>query len=222
MRGLRPLCFLLALALLGGCLAAPGPAGGPETEPAGTPTVTPGDSATASPGEMPLPASATPGGSDGSVVDYADLPSESRAAFDDALDGTVSFVPDSQYVDGDHTVDAAKPFYDHEYVRKNGTQYPIDVSMDGKLYASYGIDSEPVDGDEVGSAVDVSNLSGEVRDEVRWAVENGSHSVPAGKWDSLPAELSDTEYVRYEGETYKLSYMVGDYWAIRLTVEGKN
>lgn len=226
MRGFRPLSLLLTLAVLGGCLAAPGPAGETTTAPGDatrTPTQTPTDRGTVPLRETPLPGSPTPDESTGdSVVEYAELPAESRAAFDDALDETVSFAPDSPYVDGEHTVDAASPFHDYEYVRKNGTRYPIDLSMDGELYASYGIDSEPVDADPNETVVTVSNLSTEVRDEVRWAVENGSHGVPAGKWDSLPRALGDLEYVRYEGETYRLSYLVGDYWALRLTVEGPN
>ncbi|WP_459192159.1 hypothetical protein [Halosimplex sp. J119] len=215
----RPLSLLVVLAALGGCLAAPGPAGEPTADTA-TATPTPTDTGTVPPGETPLPDSPTPGEPNhGETVDYADLPPESRAAFDDTLDGTVSFVPDTQYVDGEHTVDAAKPFHDYEYVRKNGTQYAIDLSMDGKLYVSYGIDSEPVGKDVNATAVRVSSLSTDVRDEVRWAVENGSHTVPAGKWDSLPGELGDAEYVRYRGKTYDMSYMYGDYWALRLSVE---
>lgn len=228
MRGIRPLSLslLLALALLGGCLAAPSPTGESTDEPTGvttqTPTQTPipVDSSTTPPGETPLPGTTTPDGSNGEAIDYAELPAESQAAFDDALDGTVSFVPDSPYVDGEHTVDAANSFNDYDFVRKNGTRYSIDLSMDGELYATYGIDSEPVDTAPNETAIRVSNLSADVRDEVRWAVENGSHTIPAGKWDSLPAELGDIEYVRYEGETYSLSYMVGDYWALRLTVKG--
>ncbi|MFC7139131.1 hypothetical protein ACFQMA_04670 [Halosimplex aquaticum] len=225
MRGLRPLSLLLALAVLGGCLAAPGPAGETTTTPtdAATQTPTSTEQSTVPPGETPLPGSPTPDESNaGKTIDYADLPAESRAAFDDAFDHRVSFVPDSPYVEGEHTVDAASPFHDYEYVRKNGTRYPIDLSMDGELYASYGIDSERVDGDVNGTVVPVSNVSTEVRDEVRWAVENGTHHVPAGKWDSLPGELGGLEHVCYEGETYSLSYIVGDYWALRLTVEDGN
>ena len=62
----------------------------------------------------------------------------------------------------------------------------------------------------------LSDLPENVRTETRWAIENGSHTVPFGKWDSLPESLQETEYVRYENETYGTSYAVGDFWAYEL------
>jgi hypothetical protein len=229
---------LVALAAVGGCLAAPGPGDGatptdpldPTDTPTGTPTATPTDSpATGTPGSTPstdAPTEAPPSVSptpneptDGNTVDYSELPSGSQAAFDDALDRRISFVPDSPYVEGNHTTEAAGPFRDHAFVRKDDQRYRIDIAMDGRLYASYSIYADRASPGENASVTAYATLSAEVRDEVRWAVENGSHDVPTGKWDSLPTELGDTTYVRYDDETYRTSYAVGDYWAETMTVE---
>ncbi|QPV63359.1 hypothetical protein I7X12_01610 [Halosimplex litoreum] len=218
---------LVALAAVGGCLAAPGPGGDGATPtasatPTATPTGTPDSSpSTATPTAAPPNASPTPNPTptDGNTVDYAELPPDSQAAFDDALDGQISFVPDSPYVEGNHTTEAAGPFRDHAFVRKDGQRYRIAVAMDGPLYASYSIYADPASPGENASVTAYANLSADVREEVRWAVENGSHDVPTGKWDSLPQELGDTTYVRYDDATYRMSYAVGDYWAERMTVE---
>ncbi|ELZ23205.1 hypothetical protein C475_16189, partial [Halosimplex carlsbadense 2-9-1] len=174
-----------------------------------TPTATP-------PNGSPTP-TATP--ADGNTVDYSELPPASQAAFDDALDGRISFVPDSPYVEGTHTAEAANPFGDPDFVRKDGRLYRIETAMDGQLYASYSIYADRLDSAGNVSATAYGDLSSEVRDEVRWAVENGSHDVPMGKWHSLPTELGNASHVRYDGETYEMSYAVGDYWAVTMTVE---
>lgn len=236
----RLIAALVALAAVGGCLAAPGPGDGatptgsvgPTDAPAtDTPTETPTDSSatgtadsiptTATPTEAPPNGSPTPSvtPADGNTVDYSELPPASRAAFDDALDGRISFVPDSPHVEGNHTAEAAKPFGDPDFVRKDGRLYRIDAAMDGQLYASYSIYADRDSPGENASVTAYANLSAEVSDEVRWAVENGSHDVPTGKWDSLPQELGDTTYVRYDNETYRMSYAVGDYWAVTMTVD---
>ncbi|WP_436912170.1 hypothetical protein [Halosimplex marinum] len=238
MERIRLIAALLALVAVGGCLAAPGPGDGgtatdsadPTDAPAGSPTATPTDSsptgttdpAASTDTPTPAPPSASPTPSeptDANTVDYSALPPASQAAFDDALDGEISFVPDSPYVEGNHTVEAAGPFRGHAFVRKGDHLYRIDTAMDGRLYASYSIYADRASPDENATVTAYGNLSTEVRDEVRWAVENGSHDVPMGKWDSLPEELQETSHVRYDGEAYRLSYAVGDYWAETLTVE---
>jgi hypothetical protein len=230
---------LVALAAVGGCLAAPGPGDGatptasvtPTDSPTGTPTATPADSpATGTPDSTPAtdsPTEAPPSGSptptttptEGNTVDYSALPSDSQAAFDDALDGQISFVPDSPYVEGNHTTEAAGPFRDHAFVRKDGQRYRIAIAMNGPLYASYSIYADSASPGENASVTAYANLSTEVDDEVRWAIQNGSHDVPTGKWNSLPQELGNASYVSYDGETYRMSYAVGDYWAEIMTVE---
>jgi len=236
----RLIVTFVALAALGGCLAAPGPGGDgatptdsmdPSDAPAtgtsvGTPASSPATGTPDSPSPTdtptPDPPSASPTASEpttGNTIDYSELPPASQAAFDDALDGQISFVPDSPYVEGDHTTEAAGPFRDHAFVRTDGQHYRIDIAMDGRLYASYSIYADRASPGENASVTAYANLSAEVRDEVRWAVENGSYDVPTGKWDSLPTELGNTSYVRYDGETYRTSYAVGDYWAERMTVE---
>jgi hypothetical protein len=168
-----------------------------------------------SPSVSPTPSEPT----NANTINYSTLPPASQAAFDDALDSEISFVPDSPYVDGNHTIEAAGPFRGHAFVPKGGHLYRIDMAMDGRLYASYSIYAEQISPEGNTTATACGNLSTEVRDEVRWAVENGSYGVPMGKWDSLPGELQETSHVRYDGETYRLSYAVGDYWAETLTVE---
>jgi len=225
----RLLAALVALAALGGCLAAPGPTGDGAT-PTDTPTDTPAITSTGTPESTfstdtptPAPPSASPTPSptptDGNTVDYSALPPASQAAFDDALDGEISFVPDSPYVEGNHTVEAARPFRDSAFVRTDGGLYRIETAADGRLYASYSIYADRLDAEENVSVTPYATLSTRVRDEVRWAIENGSHDVPTGKWDSLPEELGEASVVRYDGELYEMSYAVGDYWPETMTVE---
>lgn len=195
MRLTIPLAILL---LLAGCSA---PAGGP------TDTTTPESAAT-----TPTDATAA------NTVAYDDLSAEARSAFAAAADGTARFVPDSPYVEGDaYDADAADVFADHAYVVRDGTYYAVSLEPDGYV-ASYHIQTEPATVGQNDSAVAVEDLSPDVRDEVRSAVENGSHAVPPGKWSSQPPALEDHEYVRYEGETYRLMAIHGDHPTYELTV----
>lgn len=212
-----PVLIVLSVVAACGCIAPGGPSAGSPTGATETPTPTPTDStSTGTPTVADPPADAR----DGTTVEYGDLTATQQAAFDAALGGEARFVPNTSYVDGEFHFEDADPFRSHRYVRKNGTYYEIDRSS-GELYASYGIDATvgTPGPDENATVVDVGNLSADVRDEVRWAIENGTHSVPAGKWQSLPVELQDTRYVRYEDEVYRLGYAVGDSWALVLTVE---
>lgn len=221
------LTALLLIVATAGCLGPAGPAtpdAGPaatptDTQTDGTPTDTPTDG-TPTPTPSPPPGTTTdPAPSDANTVAYADLSPAAQAAFDAARDGEARFLPDSEYVDGEfHDPDALGPFRQHEYVSKNGTTYALSVHQ-GTLYASYGIDAAPASPGDDASVVAYENLSANVSTEVRRAIENGSHHVPLGKWDSYPEELGNVDYVSYEDETYRLSRVVGDYWVQVLTAE---
>jgi len=192
-----PLALLL---LLAGCSAPTGgPTGAATPEPTETPAITP--DATAA-----------------NTVDYDDLSPEARAAFEAALDDGARFAPDSPYL-GNETYDvaAADVFDEHAYVERDDTYYAVSLEHGGYV-ASYHVraDAATVGGDARVVALD--NLSADVRDEVRSAIENGSHSVPPGKWRSLPPALEDHEFVRYENETYRLSAIHGDIPTYELTV----
>lgn len=202
---MRRLTLVLTLLLvLAGCT-------GPGSDVAGTetPTVTPASTPTVT---LDTPTDATAG----NTVDYVDLSPEGQAAFDAAVDGEVKFLLESPYVEGEYfEPSVAEEFGDVEYVRTDERTYALSRSF-GELYASYDLYAEPASPADDATVIDHENLSSNVSTEVRWAVENGSHYLPLGKWDSLPPDLDDTDYVRYDGKTYRMSYAVGDYWVLVL------
>jgi len=228
----RALAALLVCALVAGCLGtnAPGstPGAGEATGVTDTPTPTPSQTPPAGAGTTTGP---TPGGetgttptarpASGGTVAYENLTETERRAFRAALDGPVEFVPQTPYVPNDtFPVEVAGVFEAQDVLVRNGTRYALTLdSGTGTLYASYLIEATPGAPGENETVVAVEDFSPEVREVVRSAVETGSRDVPLGKWDSLPGELAETRYVEYEGETYRLGYAVGDYWADVLTVE---
>ncbi|WP_225334614.1 hypothetical protein [Halomicrobium urmianum] len=196
-----PLVALLSLAALAGCSGLVDGAGQPGDPTAETPAAT----ATPPPGSPDA---------DGSAVAYESLTDEQQAAVREAVNGSVRFVPDSPYVNDSAGYSNAiiDPFRGHDYVRYDGTDYEIRISS-GRLYASYGIHAERGSPGENDTVVPVEDLPESVREEVREAVETGDYHAPMGRWDSLPEPLGETRYVRYDDETYRLIYAVGDYWA---------
>ena len=144
-----------------------------------------------------------------------------QAAVDDARTSEVEFVPDSPYVNDSegYSYELIDPFRDHEYVAVDGTHYDIELAGTGTLYASYGIRATEATPDQNATVVAVDDLPDRVRDEVRSAVENGNYHAPMGKWDSLPQSLQDTRYVSHENQTYRLSYVVSDFWAFELRLD---
>lgn len=191
---MRPAIPMAVLFLLAGCSA-----------PAGGPTVT------------PTPATPTDATAANTVA-YGNLSAEARSAFDAAVDGSARFAPDSPYVEGEaYDVAAADVFGDHGYVTRDGTYYAVSLEPDGYV-ASYHIQAANATVGGNASVAPLGELSADVRDEVRSAIENGTHSVPPGKWNTLPAALSDHEFVRYEGETYHLAVVHGDHPTYELSV----
>lgn len=210
----RLLCAVLLV--FAGCLGpGAGPVGteSPTDAPTPTPTASPTPVESPTPTTSPPPATtAEPGPTDANTVAYDALSPDARDAFDAAREGEARFLPDSPYVDGEfHDPDALGQFRDHGYVETNGTVYELSLHQ-GALYASYSIHADRESPGENASVVAFDDLDANVSAQVRSAVENGSHHVPLGKWDSLHPALRDVEYVRYEGESYRLSYAVGDYW----------
>ncbi|SDN01418.1 hypothetical protein SAMN04487949_3167 [Halogranum gelatinilyticum] len=206
--------LVVGLIVLAGCTGGP-PAGSETATQTQTPATITHDGPTTS-------TSPTPTTNESRVVDFDELNADQQAAFRDALDGTVAFVPNSSYVAADegYPSDQAGPFRDTDYVRYEGELYRIDIDYGaGELYASYGISAElgvPSDSETVTNFTD---LPADLRDEVRTALVEGDYYAPSGKWDSLPQPLGDTDYVRYENETYRMEYVVGDQWADLMTVE---
>ncbi|MFC7176123.1 hypothetical protein [Halosegnis marinus] len=206
------LCVLLAgCAGLGG-QTTPSPSETPEQDP--TPTVT----AT----ETPVVGSPTPTPtvtpSSANTVAWRDLSAAAREAFRTSYrpNGLAVFVPESPYIDGEtFAPSVAEPFAEHDFVRRNGTLYRVRLDT-GELYASYGVDV--VAEDPGGANVTAfANLTAEHRRAVRAAVENGTYRTDLGE----PTTVSSLagEYVRYEGEVYRVRVTVGDYWARLLRVE---
>lgn len=191
---------LVAIVLLAGCAGLVDPGDG-----AGTPIATSTPTA-------PADANAS------NTVTYEELGEEATAAFEAARTGGARFIKDTEYVDGDpFDPDAFDEYAAHQYVERNGTYYEVIPSM-GELYATYYIRTTPANA-SLANATAVSDLPETVRDEVRWAVKNGSHSTTLGKWSSLPAPIADTEYVHVDGDVYQLTVAVGDSWVQRIALQ---
>lgn len=212
---------LLALVALAGCIGSTAPAGTPdETATETPPPTTTEPTGTIPDGATPVESTAAEptGPTDANTVAYENLTATQQAAVDEALRGSATFVPDSPYVSDDEgfSYEHVGPFQEHDYLRHDGQLYEIELGSMGELYAQYGIYASPGEPGPNETARPLSDLPEDVRDEMRWAIENGSHTVPFGKWYSLPESLQETEYVRYENETYVTSYAVGDFWAYEL------
>lgn len=217
---------LVLLVALAGCLGASG-GGQPADAPTDTPTTTsapPDDTTTEPPGDATTtPPDGTTTGEEptaGDTVAYGDLSSRQQAAFEAAIDGEVRFVPDTPYVNDSEGYDIAivDSFKQHDYVRYEGERYRLSFRS-GRLYAQYGIQATAGDPGEGDAVTALADLPEDVRDEVRTAIEEGDYHAPAGKWDSLPEPLAETGYVRSDGETYRMSYVVGDTWAPVMTTK---
>ena len=157
------------------------------------------------------------------TVEYADLSASRQRAFDAAIDGEASFLDEgtreSPYVDREYFgYTQLSPFRGKEYVLKDGTYYSLSIRQ-ANLITSYRIHAARSNPPEHASTVDLSHLSSETRDPVRWAIENGSHSVPAGKWSRVPEPLHEVDYVEVENTTYRLTYSVGDSWVLVMRAE---
>jgi hypothetical protein len=228
-----PTALLLVLVVaVAGCTGGPvGTQPAPATatatpEQPSTPTDTPTPTATPPPTPPATTTPATPGPPTAkNTVDYAELSPTQKRAFDRAVDGEAQFVDDSAlespYVGDEYFArDAADPFESYDYVRKNGTHYRVSYEESvGDGLATYGIRATERRPPDDANVVALENLSTEVREPVRWAVENGSHGVPAGKWSSLPQAFDRFEYVRVSGDTYRISVVYGDLIADALHVE---
>lgn len=222
---LPPLALVLALVALGGCVSVGDPAS--PTAPAtptddtltptptdGTPTPTPTDG-------TPIPTPTSGEAPTGVVLEYANLTDEQQAAVRAAVDGGARFVPNTSYVDeAGFDIQQAGPFRRADWVHYDGTYYAVEM-QDGRLYASYGIRATPATPEGNASVTPFASVPDEYRDELRTALESGRYFAPAGKWDSLPEPFSDTRYVRYQNRTYRMEYVVGDTWAVVMTLRAR-
>jgi hypothetical protein len=179
----RTVIALVALLALAGCSGLAGPDGTSPT--AGEPTTEPGE-----PG--PSPSTAPPSG----VVEYGDLPPETRRTFRSAVENG-SVRRDASAFEG------LDPQED-EYVRYDGTTYALDW-QGTYLRAEYGLDSvERVNGTPKGSDASVvayANLSATGKRLFDRAM-NGSGSGAYGP-DEFPDAFLEYRYVEYRGRHYR-------------------
>ncbi|MBP1986102.1 hypothetical protein [Halolamina salifodinae] len=216
-----PTVALAVALLLAGCT---GGVGTPETDTSptvtqtaeSTPTEAPTETQTATPTEQSPTTTVEPR----SVVDYEELNSQQQDAFRAAIDGEAKFVPNTSYVSDSagYAFEHAVAFQRHEHVRYDGDLYRISTRA-GELYASYQIWASVGSPGENATVVAFDDLPEDIRDEVRTAITEGDYHAPFGKWESLPEPLHEADYVRYDGEAYKMTYAVGDAWATVVTVE---
>lgn len=155
------------------------------------------------------------------VVEFRELNAQQQAAFRDALQGKATFVPDSSYIDDSagYKMTNVTPFEVNDYVQYDGELYDIGLSL-GKTYSSHiimaGVTSPP----DNATVIAFENLSTNASDVLRTALTNGRYESGVGEWpDGLPGRLGTVQYVRYENQTYELTYGTGDTWAKILTAE---
>lgn len=209
-----PAVALTVVLLLAGCT---GGVGTPVTDTSPTATQTAESTPTEAPTATQSPTSTV---ESGSVVEYEELNSQQQDAFREAIDGEATFVPNTSYVSDSagYAFEHVDSFRGHEYVRYDGDLYRISTRA-GELYASYQIWTSVGSPGENATVVAFDDLPEDVRDEVQTAIAEGEYHAPFGKWESLPEPLHEADYVRYDGETYEMTYAVGDAWATVVTVE---
>lgn len=178
--------------------------------------------------EAPVQTS-TAGPSDGSpadpspsnTVNYTALSPAEQRAFNVAQGGEIGFAPaavrESPYVNQSYVPPEFKAvFENHKYVLKNGSYYQLSWEI-GPIIAAYDIQATEQTPPAKASIVPRDELSHQVREPIRRAIENGTHETPFGKWDSLPESLDGIDYVR-DGETYyKIDILVGDVWVSKMS-----
>lgn len=155
------------------------------------------------------------------VVAYDELTAEQQAAFQNALQGEATFVPDSPYIDepAGYEMSNSTLFERNEYVRYNGDLYDIGLGL-GKAYAIHTIMAVTGDPPENATVIALENVSANASDVLRTTLTDGRYESGMGEWpDGLPGRLGTLEYVRYEDETYELTYGIGEEWAKVLTVK---
>lgn len=211
--GAAALAVLLLLAGCSGSVDTPG------SEPRETTTVSPTVNGTTS----PATSTASPNTrtiNQSRVIEFHELNDQQQSAFREALQGDATFVPNSSFIDESegYDVENITSFQTHDYVRHDGELYQIRLRQ-GELYASYAIRASAGSPDDDDTVVAFDSLPEEIQDEVQTAITDGEYYAPMGKWQSLPEPLGDTDYVRYENQTYEMEYVVGDAWAEVLTVE---
>jgi len=180
----------ICLLLVAGCLGAPG-----THDPASTSTGTP-----------------TPPGADAVVVDFADLPEETRPVVLTAVEtGSVTTVAGK--------LEGLEPL-ETTHLRHDGTRYALSWRRGG-YRAEYALNEvEPVNATtvELGDAVaDYEDLS----DEGQQLFDAALAGEPSGSYNStaFPGELTHVDYVVFEGTHYRLLVVHGDIPEVRLYAE---
>ena len=192
---MRAALLLVALVLVAGCTGGPAAAPTETASPTPTPDPTPGTVTETT-----------------TTVAYTDLSERDRAVVRAAVNGTVRFLPDSPHVpETRFGPDAVTAFHDAEYVHYDGTRYAVSLTQ-GTLYASYGVETEVAEPGPSATVVDAANLSESERDVFTAALDGGYYTELGADRPPIP----DAEYVRYDGETYRLLLVVGDYWTWEL------
>jgi hypothetical protein len=127
----------------------------------------------------------------------------------------------SQYV-GDSYVsrDSVEIFDSFNYVVKNEERYSVSYQSNaGIAFSAYQIETQEREPPQNATVVTYRNLSSSAKPHITEAIENGSSSVPYGKWNSLPRNLSNADYVDYSGSYYKIEITYADELAGVLRVE---
>lgn len=201
-------CLALAGCSVGGPTGTTTPTQPSTDEPPRTDTPTPSDRSGTAP----------PAPTDANTVAFADLSPTAQDAFTSTRrpNGLAIFVPESPFIEGEtFPPAAAEPFREHAYVEHDGTLFRVELT-EGDLYASYLIEASAATPAADATVVDYENVSESRQEAVRIAIENGSYTAELGRWRSSGI---GAEYVRYESETYRLTVVVGDYWAEQLRVD---
>ena len=192
----RQVIASVLLLLVAGCLGVPG-ADDPAYTSAGSPTPT---------------GSPTSLGPDAVVVDFEDLPEETRPVVLTAIEtGSVTTVAGK--------LEGLEP-RETTHIRYNGTRYALSWRRGG-YRAEYALNEvEPVNATTVQPGDDVAAY-GDLSEDGQRLFDAALSGEPSGSYNStaFPGELTHVDYVVFEGTHYRLLVVVADVPEVRLYAE---
>ncbi|WP_244509702.1 hypothetical protein [Haloferax larsenii] len=144
------------------------------------------------------------------MTSYRELSDEGQVLFEKLLaQGTIERPADT----------VPSTLSDAEYVQFERSIYVLTVEFIDQMLAEYTLHATPVSAsaiDDDTERVDFAALSTEANAAFMDALDDGQHTV---RGDTLPPQLVEHRYVRYEGTTYRLEIALFEIPVWRLSVE---
>lgn len=154
------------------------------------------------------------------IVGYEKLSPEQQAAFDRARTEVVVFsssLPEHAERNVDFGIEVSLPFRNHEYVRKDGTLYEIQLAGPTRVPATR-IEVRSVDSTANETAIRLANRSGEGYELVERAIEGDG--IAKGIEVAQPDAVSTGDFVEYRDTHYEITHLSHrDYAYFEMTIE---